>query len=95
MQKTSVSDLKNNLSYYLRRVKEGESIVVLDRGDPIADIVPRRVAMSKGSDLLNRLEAKGILKRGNPTKLKNFPYPKKLGESGVLKALLEERRKGK
>ena len=94
MQKTSVSDLKNNLSYYLRRVKEGESIVVLDRGDPIADIVPRRGAASKDEELLNRLEAKGIIKRGNPSKLKNMTYPKD-GNSGVLAALLEERRSGR
>lgn len=33
-------ELKNSLSRYLRRVKAGESIVVTDRGVPVARIVP-------------------------------------------------------
>jgi prevent-host-death family protein len=35
-----VRDLKNSLSRYLKRVKEGESIVVTERGRPVARILP-------------------------------------------------------
>jgi prevent-host-death family protein len=40
METVGVRDLKASLSGYLRRVKEGETIVVTDRGQPIARIVP-------------------------------------------------------
>ena len=33
-------ELKSGLSRYLKRVREGESIVVTDRGEPIARIIP-------------------------------------------------------
>ena len=32
--------LKNDLSRYLRRVREGTTLIVTDRGEPIARIVP-------------------------------------------------------
>jgi prevent-host-death family protein len=34
-----VTDLKNRLSHYLRLVARGESVTILDRGRPIAQIV--------------------------------------------------------
>lgn len=35
-----VRDLKASLSAYLRRVSEGESVVVTDHGRPVARLVP-------------------------------------------------------
>lgn len=35
-----IADLKANLSAWLRRVKRGESVTVLDRDTPVARIVP-------------------------------------------------------
>lgn len=35
-----VRELRNNLSRYLDKVREGEQLVVTDRGRPIARIVP-------------------------------------------------------
>jgi len=40
MESVGVRDLKASLSRYLRRVKGGETIVVTERGVPIAQIVP-------------------------------------------------------
>lgn len=36
-------ELKNSLSRYLKRVREGETVVVTDRGEPIARIIPTRI----------------------------------------------------
>ncbi len=53
MKITSVSKLKAFLSGYLRRVKTGEEVLVIERGRPIAKIAPatgshtRRVQWSK------------------------------------------------
>lgn len=40
MAEVGIRELKNALSRYLQRVRHGESIVVTDRGKPVARIVP-------------------------------------------------------
>ena len=40
MIKVGVRELKNSLSSYLRRVRSGETVVVTDRGVPIARVIP-------------------------------------------------------
>jgi len=40
MKKTGIADLKAHLSQYLRVVRGGEEVTVLDRETPIATIVP-------------------------------------------------------
>jgi prevent-host-death family protein len=37
---TGIADLKARLSHYLRSVRRGEQVVVLDRDTPVAVIVP-------------------------------------------------------
>ena len=43
MEKVGVRDLKASLSRYLGLVKSGETIVVTERGRPIARIVPAAI----------------------------------------------------
>lgn len=40
MRSVNIAELKNHLSTYLDRVREGEEIIVRDRRKPIAKIVP-------------------------------------------------------
>ena len=40
MEEVGIRELKAALSRYLRKVKEGETVVVTERGKPIARIVP-------------------------------------------------------
>jgi prevent-host-death family protein len=54
----SVSNLRAHLSDWLDRVRDGEDVVVTDRGTPVARIV--RVT---ASDLLQDLEREGLLAR--------------------------------
>ena len=44
MKKASVSQLKTSLSAYLLGVKNGEEVLVTERGRPIARLVPARGA---------------------------------------------------
>jgi len=39
-EKAKIADLKNNLSAYLREVRKGSEVVVVDRDRPIAKIIP-------------------------------------------------------
>jgi prevent-host-death family protein len=38
--RVGIRELKNKLSDYLRRIKTGETVIITDRGKPIAKIVP-------------------------------------------------------
>lgn len=42
MKQVRIADLKARLSEYLRAVRAGESIAVLDRDTPVAELIPVR-----------------------------------------------------
>ncbi len=66
MKSVSVTELKANLSRYLRLVRRGSEVHVLERGVPIARLVGLRDAIDIGDDgeRVNRLVKGGILRRG-------------------------------
>jgi prevent-host-death family protein len=65
MKTASVTELKAHLSKYLRMVRRGSEVQVLERGVPIARLVGLQGASAeKDSDRLERLERAGILRRG-------------------------------
>lgn len=56
MAQAGIRDLRDHLSHYLDRVREGEELIVTDRGRPIARITP--VAVPRPYD---RLVAEGLI----------------------------------
>lgn len=38
--RATISEVRNGLSAYLRRVKRGESVIIVDRSTPVARLVP-------------------------------------------------------
>lgn len=98
MKKASIAHLKNNLSRYLAYVQQGGRVIVYKRDEPVAEIVPvRRETLSQEAEemRLQALERAGIVRRGTgriPAELLEAPPGK---ESGVLEALLDERRSGR
>lgn len=56
MKTAGVADLKNRLSYFLRIVSRGETVTVLDRGKPIAQLTPP----GETSDELQKLAQTGM-----------------------------------
>ncbi len=99
MRRASISEVKNGLSSYVDLVREGETVVITDRGRPVAQLVSP--AHSQNADVDERraaLEARGVLLRATSSAGKGFlkrlpPLPKARGD--VLAALLEERREGR
>ena len=82
-------ELKVRLGTYLRRVREGRTLVVTDRGRPVAELRP--IGVEKGSDAnLARLEAAGIVTRPTKQRLPAFRPVVSRGES-LAKAVLEDR----
>lgn len=58
MDRVGVRELRQNLSVYLERVKQGEALEVTDRGQPVAVLAPLR----DPTDPLERLRAQGRLR---------------------------------
>ncbi len=54
MKVTSVSELKAHLSQYLRRVRDGERILILARDEPIAELGPAPGEAKSGWERLAR-----------------------------------------
>ena len=92
MTTTTVSKLKASLSHYLRRVKAGEEVLVSERGQPIAKLVP----VTGGDALpehLAEMARQGLALVGSRRLSRAFwglPRPKD-PKGRVLRALLEER----
>jgi len=69
-KRVGIKDLKNNLSRYLRLVREGGHVLVTDHGDVVAEI---RRPVSEPSGLLEEWERTGVVIR--PTARKR-PLPR-------------------
>lgn len=95
MNAVSVTEAKNNLSKLLKKVRHGQSILILDRNVPVARLEPLAAGSPESDDAkLLELERRGLLKRGTGKLPKDFwtrPRPKTTDGSSVLQALLDER----
>jgi prevent-host-death family protein len=61
MQTVNIAELKKNLSYYLRQVRQGNEITIKDRNQIIARIVPATQSADYDEELLE-LAAQGKVK---------------------------------
>ncbi len=68
MKTASVSETKNRLSALLDQVQRGVTILITDRGVPIARLVPS-FAQGDGNERLTRLERGGLVRRGGGRRL--------------------------
>jgi prevent-host-death family protein len=82
MTEVRIAELKAHLSQYLRSVRRGERVVVMDRNTPIAQIIP----IHERSRLRIRRRAPGA----PPLNRVKLPKPLKLNVD-VVDLLLEER----
>ena len=86
MRSVRIAKLKARLSEYLRAVRRGETIAVLDRDTPVAQIVPFR----ERPTLQVRKPAPGTRQLNRVP----LPQPLKLNVD-VVELLLEERQKNR
>jgi prevent-host-death family protein len=87
-------ELKTRLGTYMRHVKEGATILVTERGRPIAELrpVPSRSDLEQA---LYRLAAQGVVSREvrEPLPLKAFrPIKTTASRTSVSQALIEDRK---
>lgn len=99
MKKATISYTKNKLSALLDLVKAGETILITDRGRPVARLEPAEGTGPEYEEArLQRLVRKGIVTPAKRPVSKHFfdlPIPKPSGKGDILKALLDERAEGR
>ena len=99
MKSTTITDLRKHLSSYLDAVRSGQTIEVRDRKVPIARIVPITAATdAEKADLppwVERLRRSGGARIGASRRSNSARFPEGPLDTGVVDALLEERRTGR
>lgn len=93
MASVGIKELKNRLTYYLRRTKQGEDLIVTERGKPIALIQPIDSVGETATieAKLGKLAAQGrlALPAGKPLKRVRLA---KISGTPVSRIILEDRR---
>jgi prevent-host-death family protein len=100
MKSVNISTLRKDLSAILDSVREGSSVEIVDRKLPIARLVPVDVALESGKPgippWLARLARAGVVRLGTGKPVREILKRRAVGPpSGVLDALLDERRTGR
>lgn len=96
MNQANISYTRNHLSQMIAQVKEGESVLIVDRDQPVARLEPVGTRSDEDSAWRANLEKRGLVRRASrQLDLKAFsalalPVPRDEGD--VLRALLDERR---
>lgn len=89
LERVGVRDLRDNLSAYLRRVRQGEVLVITDRGKPIGELCP--AGSGRNAERARALVREGVANwsGGKPTGLPHAPRP----QAGLVSdAVIEDRR---
>jgi prevent-host-death family protein len=89
MVSVGVRELRNNLSRYLRRVRDGESLLITDHGEPIGELAP--AAVKRSAARARALVRNGLASwsGGKPRGLASRPRPR----AGLVSdAVIEDRR---
>jgi prevent-host-death family protein len=94
----TITEAKNRLSALIDRVRAGESVLIVDRGTPVARLESAVSAAPDAEGRIARLERAGAVRAARkPPATELFsttPPSPRPGASGVA-ALLEERREGR
>jgi prevent-host-death family protein len=97
VKKASITDAKNRLSALIDQVQHGDSVLIVDRGRPVARLESAGCNLAgEPEGRLARLERLGLARRpvaSPPSKLVAQAPPR--ARASVLAALLEERAAGR
>ncbi len=94
----NVATSRANMSALLRQVQDGETVIILDRGMPVARFEPVTAWENEGYALMAKslVKAGDLLPRHTPLGDDFFDLPFADDRSaGVRSALIEERREGR
>lgn len=96
MLRASVSSLKARLSEYLRAVRNGEEVIVTDRGTPVARLAPLDPPVRQEAHARKLVEAGLVRAAEGPLPAGFWEGRRPADPDGLsLRALLEERQQGR
>jgi prevent-host-death family protein len=96
MKTATISQAKDRLSQYVQLVERGETVLILRRDKPVAQLVPVSADRSKSAQRLVELERLGVLRRARRKPTPGWydrlpPAPKIADEVDVVQVLIEQR----
>ena len=96
MKRATITEAKNGLSALIDQVRAGETILITDRGVPVARLEPA-VTANDDEGRLARLERAGIIRRGRGDirRILERPPARTVDGSSVVELLLEDRWNGR
>jgi prevent-host-death family protein len=97
MKRASITEAKNRLSALIERVRQGQSVIIEDRGVPVAQLGPIVTrAAGRDEDRIVRLERLGILRPAiaKPARLLESPPPRTKRPAVLSRAVIDEREEG-
>lgn len=92
MQRTSITEAKNNLSALIDRVRRGETVLICDRNRPVARMLPVGPGDVSGADApwLAGLVREGLLEPARkPLTVRSLPKPVKPARPTSIVAALQ------
>ncbi len=87
-ERVGIRELRQNLSVYVRRVREGQRFVVTERNEPVARLEP----LPENDDPLQRLIAEGKVRPARSDILEHVPVFGREESKSVREAFEEQRR---
>lgn len=81
-----IRELRDHLSQYLDRVRDGEAVVITDRGQAVARLVPL-----SGRRALDQLIARGLVEPA-PQRERSRPRHRVSAEASVSELVADQRR---
>ncbi len=98
MKTATVTEAKNGLSALLDRVKAGESVVITERGVPVAVLEPAPGRVDLG-ERIARLERTGAIRaprsRSGLERVLHTPPPRLDRDADAVAIVIEERESGR
>lgn len=90
MRTVNIAELKASLSAHIRRVRAGEEVIICDRNQPVARLVPCR--LQEQSEREKQLIARGVLIPPRNKKPVRLPKPVGNVPDGVMERIWQEER---
>lgn len=93
MSAVGLRELKNRLSHYVQKARSGETVLVTDRGEVVAELSPPRKGSSGGAvTALEELKRKGLLHGGARNVSSLYPPLSRALKRTSASELLDEER---
>ncbi len=89
--KVGIREAKINLSKLLKRMKQGQEVIITDRGCPVGKIAPMPKNLLSIAERLEKMQEQGLLGPAQRGKTRPLPPPLSARE-GIAQEFLQEDR---